>query len=85
MTVKGVAHTAPDSTPSHPTILSVQTTNPMRYNPSTDRATSIDEIAAQCKAAILKADQEHDRVMNDIADLLFSDRICWEDDVLIAA
>lgn len=85
MTVKGVAHTAPDSTPSHLTILSVQTTNPMRYNPSTDRAISIDEIAAQCKAAILKADQEHDRVMNDIADLLFSDRICWEDDVLIAA
>lgn len=57
----------------------------MRYNPATDRALNIDEIAAQCKAAILKVDQEHDRVMNDIADLLFSDRICWEDDVLIAA
>ena len=28
----------------------------MRYNPDTDRALSIDEIAAQCKAAILRAD-----------------------------
>ena len=55
----------------------------MRYNPATDRAISIDEIAAQCKAAILKAD--HDRVINEIADLLFDERICWEDDVLIAA
>ena len=27
----------------------------MRYNPATDRALSIDEIAAQCKAAIMKA------------------------------
>ena len=28
----------------------------MRYLPTTDRAISIDEIAAQCRAAILKAD-----------------------------
>ena len=27
----------------------------MRYNPATDRAISIDEIAAQCRAAIMKA------------------------------
>jgi len=27
----------------------------MRYNPATDRAVSIDEIAAQCRAAIMKA------------------------------
>ena len=27
----------------------------MRYNPATDRALSIDEIAAQCRAAIMKA------------------------------
>jgi len=78
-----VAHSTPKLPPSRSTILSVQTTNPMRYNPATDRALNIDEIAAQCKAAILKAD--HDRVMNEIADLLFDDRICWEDDVLIAA
>ena len=30
----------------------------MRYIPSTDRAISIDEIAAQCRAAILKADKQ---------------------------
>jgi hypothetical protein len=40
----------------------------MRYNPSTDRALSIDEIASQCKAAILKsapapAPAPHDEVV----------------------
>jgi hypothetical protein len=50
----------------------------MRYNPSTDRATSIDEIAAQCRAAILKADQEpaswgYDEILTFYR---------WEDDVL---
>jgi hypothetical protein len=54
----------------------------MRYNPATDRACSIDEIAAQCRAAIMKAD-EHRQAMDEIADLLFDAR--WEDDVLIAA
>ena len=54
----------------------------MRYNPATDRAISIDEIAAQCRAAILKAD-EHRQAMDEIADLLFDAR--WEDDLLIAA
>ena len=57
----------------------------MRYNPATDRAVSIDEIAAQCKAAILKADEDRQFsvTMDEIADLLFAAR--WEDDVLIAA
>ena len=67
----------------------------MRYNPATDRAISIDEIAAQCKDAIMKAntptppcsydDLEFSAAMNDIADLLFDERVCWEDDLLIAA
>jgi len=57
----------------------------MRYNPATDRAVTIDEIAAQCKAAILKADEDRQFsvTMDEIADLLFAAR--WEDDVLIAA
>jgi len=46
----------------------------MRYNPATDRAISIDEIAAQCKAAILKAQEP---TPNEI--LTF---YRWEDDVL---
>lgn len=54
----------------------------MRYNPATDRACSIDEIAAQCRAAILKADEDR-QTMDEIADLLFGSR--WEDDLLIAA
>jgi hypothetical protein len=60
----------------------------MRYNPATDRAISIDEIAAQCRAAILKADEER-KAIEAIADLLFYDEILenarWEDDLLIAA
>ena len=57
----------------------------MRYNPATDRAVSIDEIAAQCKAAILKADEDRQfsATMDEIADLLFAAR--WENDLLIAA
>jgi len=60
----------------------------MRYNPATDRAISIDEIAAQCRAAILKADEDR-QTMEEIAALLFYDEILenarWEDDLLIAA
>jgi hypothetical protein len=60
----------------------------MRYNPATDRAISIDEIAAQCRAAILKADEDR-QTMEQIAALLFYDEILenarWEDDLLIAA
>ena len=58
----------------------------MRYNPSTDRAISIDEIAAQCKAAILKA--EHDRQIDAIADRLYDEVLTfarWENDLLVAA
>jgi hypothetical protein len=67
----------------------------MRYNPATDRAISIDEIAAQCRAAILKADEDRQfsDTMEQIADLLFGDDLYaevltaarWEDDMLIAA
>ena len=64
----------------------------MRYNPSTDRAITIDEIAAQCRAAIMKADEQR-QTLEAIADLLFGDELYdevlsaarWEDDVLIAA
>ena len=58
----------------------------MRYNPATDRAISIDEIAAQCRAAILKAD--HDRQLDRIADRLYDEVLSvarWENDLLIAA
>ena len=55
----------------------------MRYNPATDRAISIDEIAAQCRAAILKAQTP---VECAIAAEPFYDEILtfyrWEDDVL---
>jgi hypothetical protein len=67
----------------------------MRYNPATDRAISIDEIAAQCRAAIMKADEQKrfNDTMEQIADLLFGDDLYdeiltaarWEDDILIAA
>jgi hypothetical protein len=67
----------------------------MRYNPATDRALSIDEIAAQCRAAIMKADEDRQfsNTMEQIADLLFGDDLYaevltaarWEDDLLIAA
>jgi hypothetical protein len=54
----------------------------MRYNPATDRACSIEEIAAQCKAAILKADacRAIDAAYEDI--LTF---YRWEDDILVEA
>jgi hypothetical protein len=58
---------------------------PMRYNPATDRALSIDEIAAQCKAAILKSERQH---VEQVADRIYDEVLSfyrWEDDVLIAA
>ena len=74
-------------TPHPGSILIKSTTdNPMRYNPATDRAISIDEIAAQCRAAILKAD--HDRQLDRIADRLYDEVLAtarWENDLLIAA
>jgi hypothetical protein len=58
----------------------------MRYNPATDRAISIDEIAAQCRAAIMKADER--RYVDQVADRIYDEILSsarWEDDVLIAA
>jgi hypothetical protein len=58
----------------------------MRYNPATDRALSIDEIAAQCRAAILKADER--RYVDQVADRIYDEVLSaarWENDLLIAA
>ena len=58
----------------------------MRYKPATDRALSIDEIAAQCRAAILKADER--RYVDQVADRIYDEILTtarWEDDLLIAA
>jgi hypothetical protein len=58
----------------------------MRYNPATDRALSIDEIAAQCRAAILKADER--RYVEQVADRIYDEVLSlsrWENDLLIAA
>ncbi len=58
----------------------------MRYNPATDRALyTIDEIAAQCRAAILKAERQH---VEQVADRLYDEVLSaarWENDLLIAA
>jgi hypothetical protein len=54
----------------------------MRYNPATDRALNIDEIAAQCRAAIMKASAPTVEI-DPYAEILTFYR--WEDDVLIAA
>ena len=54
----------------------------MRYNPATDRAISIDEIAEQCRRAIMKADAPTVEV-DPYAEILHFYR--WEDDLLIAA
>lgn len=57
----------------------------MRYNPATDRALSIDEIAAQCRAAILKAERQY---VEQVADRLYDEVLSaarWENDVLVAA
>ena len=58
----------------------------MRYNPATDRACTIDEIAAQCRAAIMKAD--HDAALDHIAERLYDEVLSnarWEHDMLVAA
>jgi hypothetical protein len=58
----------------------------MRFNPDTERSISIDDIAAQCRAAILKA--EHDRQLDSIADRLYDEVLSnarWENDLLVAA
>lgn len=53
----------------------------MRYNPDTDRAISIDEIAAQCKAAILKADAQTQKANDTAYDKILT-FYRWEDDIL---
>lgn len=50
----------------------------MRYNPQTERGINIDEIAAQCKAAILKADAP---AADPYAEILYFYQ--WEDDLLV--
>jgi len=56
----------------------------MRYNPATDRARfTIDEIAEQCRNAILKADER--RYVEQVADRIYDEVLTfyrWEDDVL---
>lgn len=54
----------------------------MRYQPETDRARDIDAIAAECKAAILKADACRliDTAYDEVLEFAR-----WEDDLLIAA
>jgi hypothetical protein len=54
----------------------------MRYNPATDRALNIEEIAAQCRNAILKASAQ--RAL-DVAYAEILENSRWEDDILIAA
>jgi hypothetical protein len=58
----------------------------MRYNPATDRALSIDEIAAQCRAAILKASTPIEAAIasQPLYDEILSNAR-WENDLLIAA
>ena len=54
----------------------------MRYNSDTERGINIDEIAAQCRAAILKADAQRSL---DVAYDEILENARWEDDILIAA
>ena len=59
-------------------------TNSMRYN--CKALYTLDEVVAQCKAAILKAD--HDSALDRIADRLYDEVLSnarWENDLLIAA
>ena len=56
----------------------------MRYNPATDRARyTLDEIAEQCRAAIMKAPAADPTRRDSYDQILEFAR--WEDDVLIAA
>lgn len=54
----------------------------MRYNPATDRAVTIDEIAEQCRNAIRKVDacRAIDAAYDEILEFAR-----WEDDILVAA
>ena len=58
----------------------------MRYNPSTDRALSTDEIATQCRTAIMKASTPVEAAV--AAESLYDQILTfarWENDQLIAA
>lgn len=51
----------------------------MRYNPETERGIDIDEIAAQCKAAIMRsAPKSEQELYNEVLEFCR-----WEHDVLI--
>ena len=54
----------------------------MRYNPATDRAISIDEIAAQCRAAIMKAQEPAPAPAPSPYDQILT-FYRWEDDLLV--
>ena len=57
----------------------------MRYNPATDRARyTLDEIAEQCRAAILKAKAPAADPTRECYDEILT-FYRWEDDILIAA
>jgi len=58
----------------------------MRYNPATDRALNIDEIAAQCRAAIMRASTPIEAAIasQPLYDEILSNAR-WENDLLIAA
>ena len=66
------------------TIHSVQPTHElqMRYNPATDRALNIEEIAEQCRHAVLKASAQ--RAL-DVAYAEILENARWENDILSAA
>ena len=58
----------------------------MRYNPATDRAITIDEIAAQCRAAIMKADAQPEPDLYDEICEFEDFEFEWdEDDLLVPA
>lgn len=67
----------------------------MRFNPDTERAINIDEIAAQCKAAIMRSAPTNpplswEDVANLDEDSFYAENpalwaFAWENDVLIPA
>jgi hypothetical protein len=52
----------------------------MRYNPATDRALTIDEIAEQCRRAIMKANEPKEDTYAEVLEFAR-----WENDMLVAA
>ena len=64
------------------TILSVQTTPELQMRYNCQALYTLDEVAAQCKEAILKADAK--RAL-DVAYAEILENARWENDILIAA